>query len=231
MKPRILLGMLALCATLDAGATMIHDYELNGSLADTLGGAALVSGGGTLNATGYRFGTNQGLALQSLASSYTIDMVYHFDSLGAWRKVIDFDGLTADAGLYVHGASYDLFPETGSLGTMAAGQDTRLTLTRDAGANLRLYEDGKLVMSLADIEGYADAKGKVVNFFHDDGNGPEAAGGAVDFIRIYDSALSAAQVYALTDPSHVPEPASAMLLALGIAMLSMSASIRRPGAA
>ena len=62
MKLHMLVGALALCAAFDAGATMIHDYELNGSLADTLGGAALGARGGTLDASGYRFGFNQGLA-------------------------------------------------------------------------------------------------------------------------------------------------------------------------
>jgi hypothetical protein len=68
MKLHMLLGALALCAAFDAGATMIHDYELNGSLTDTLGGASLTAHGGTLDASGYRFGYNQGLALQSTSS-------------------------------------------------------------------------------------------------------------------------------------------------------------------
>ena len=230
MKLHMLLGALALCAAFDAGATMIHDYELNGSLTDTPGGAALTAHGGTLDASGYHFGFNQGLALQSLGPVYTIDMVYHFDALSSWRKVIDFSGLTDDAGLYVRDQSYDFFPESGGIGRLTPGQDTRLTLTRDAGALLSLYEDGKLVGSVKDTSSYANAGSKPVTFFQDDRNGSEAGTGAVDFIRIYDTTLSAAQVYALTYPTSVPEPASVLLVALGLGLLSVSKSPRRPQA-
>ena len=116
------------------------------------------------------------------------------------------------------------------MGRLTPGQDTRLTLTRDAGALLNLYEDGKLVGSLADPSGYGKAGSKPVTFFQDDRNGSEAGTGAVGFIRIYDSALSAAQVYALTYPTSVPEPASVLLVALGLGLLSVSKSPRRPQA-
>ncbi len=46
-----------------AAPNLIHTYDLNGSLADALGGPALVANGGTLNATNYSFGPNQGLTL------------------------------------------------------------------------------------------------------------------------------------------------------------------------
>src|SRR4029079_211665 len=43
-----------------APATLIHEYDLNNSFADNRGGPALVPNGGTLNATNYSFGPNQG---------------------------------------------------------------------------------------------------------------------------------------------------------------------------
>jgi hypothetical protein len=52
--------------------------------------------------------------------------------------------------------------------------------------------------------------------------------GAVDFIGIYDSALSGAQAYALTDPSRVPEPTTGLLLALVPGLLGVSMALRRP---
>ena len=56
-------GLAAMPPGLALAATVAHIYELNGSLADSLGGPALVAAGGTLNATNYSFAANQGLSL------------------------------------------------------------------------------------------------------------------------------------------------------------------------
>ena len=67
---RVLCGIAATVALLILspvayGQTPIHVYELDGTLADSLSGPALVSAGGTLNATSYSFGPNQGLSLSN----------------------------------------------------------------------------------------------------------------------------------------------------------------------
>ena len=64
---RAMVATLLVLASADAPclAGIIHDYELNGSFADSLGGPALVPAGGTLNATNYSFAPNQGLSLSS----------------------------------------------------------------------------------------------------------------------------------------------------------------------
>jgi hypothetical protein len=225
MKFRHLLAALALLSTVDSQAALIHQYDLNGSLADTLGGPALVTNGGTIGAAGYVFKANQGLQLRDkLGADYTIDMVFHFDALGSWRKIVDFSDLKEDVGFYAYGSGLSFYGLADTSGKLGAGQDTRLTLSRSAGAMLNVYQDGKLVMSRKDTHPYSDLANSYLNFFRDDRNGSEAGPGAVDFIHVYDNALSAAEVDRLVHPA--PEPASGLLMACGLGLLM--ARRRRP---
>jgi hypothetical protein len=220
MKFRHLLAVLALSAAVDSQAALIHQYELNGSLADALGGPALVANGGGIGADGYVFKPNQGLQLRDkLGADYTVDLVFHFDALNSWRKIVDFSDLTDDVGLYAYSGAMTYFGLGGTTGILAPKTDTRLTLSRSADAILRVYQDGKLVASLNDKSHYTDLTNHYLNFFRDDRNGSEAAPGAVDFIHIYDNALSAAEVNRLVHPA--PEPASGLLMACGLGLLFM----------
>ena len=49
-----------------------------------------------------------------------------------------------------------------------------------------------------------------------------ASGGSVDLVRLYDSVLGQAQLYALMDPSQVPGPASGALIVVGLSLLGLS---------
>jgi hypothetical protein len=49
-----------------------------------------------------------------------------------------------------------------------------------------------------------------------------ATGGSVDLVRLYDSVLGQAQLYALMDPSRVPGPASGALIVVGLSLLVLS---------
>jgi hypothetical protein len=78
-------------------------YELNNnSLAETGGGPSLTALGGSLGATGYTFGANQGLSLPNIigdGTPYSIDLQFSFDQTSGWRRIIDFKDRTSDTGL------------------------------------------------------------------------------------------------------------------------------------
>ena len=206
-------------------ASPTHLYLLNGNLNDSLGGPSLVSLGGTLSATGYTFGANQGLSVQGAMSPsvYTIDMSFSFDALGGYRRLIDFLNLTSDTGLYALNANLNFYNiANGPADTLVAQQTTRVSVTRDAGGTFTGYLDGVSQFTFADTSslGVFSGPGQIAYFFRDDDAvGNEAGAGYVDYIRIYNSALSAAEVASLGNPAAVPEPGAAALMLAGLALV------------
>src|SRR5438552_2123168 len=81
-------------------ATPVHVYDLNGSLADNLGGPALTADGGTLTASRYVFDASQGLRLSGALAdtgNYSVVVVAQLDSLNDFfLKLIDFQDRTSD---------------------------------------------------------------------------------------------------------------------------------------
>ncbi len=235
-----LLGASALAAQ---AQTATHLYLLNGSLADEMGGPALVANGGTLGVNGYTFGLNQGLSLANAlpASVYTVDLQFSFDALGGWRKIAQFKGDGSDNGLYAYGDHLQFYPQATSADSVfTAGQLARLTLTRDAAGQFSAYINGAPVLGFND-GGSADATysepAALGVFFRDDHytNGYEAGSGVVRYLRVYDQALSAGQVAVLSVPAIdpvgvVPEPQAWALMLAGVAALTLARrGNRQPG--
>jgi hypothetical protein len=112
MKKIVSLPVVAILATFlvatqsqkSEAATIIHDYTLNNTFTDTLGGPALVGNGGTLTSTGYVFAPNQGLSLSLPnsvnTSNYSILIDFNIVNIGYYRKLVDFKELTSDSGFY-----------------------------------------------------------------------------------------------------------------------------------
>jgi hypothetical protein len=129
------LGTTALLAGPARASILIHDYQLNGSFADGLGGPSLVPGGGTLGATGYAFDANQGLSLSNgLAAPdhYSIEIVFNFSELTSWRRIVDFKNRTSDTGLYNFQTSLQFYNvDTGPAAAFVPNVDARLIITRD----------------------------------------------------------------------------------------------------
>jgi hypothetical protein len=232
--------------TSPAHAGLTHDYEFNGTLTDSLGGPSLTSLGGTIGASSYTFGQQQGLSLSGAlasAGTYTIDMSFEFTNLSGYQKILDFKNLAADNGLYTLNQNLDYYLGGAINGptTLTPSTYMRVDLTRDGTTNLlTAYVNGVAQISFTDSSSDAtfSAAGNIINFFQDDNatGGRESSPGSVDQIRIYDTALSATEVSALGGPKlpgAVPEPAGVILVTTGLAFAGLGARRlgRKPEAA
>jgi hypothetical protein len=228
------LAGLALAAGVAQAATPTHVYLLDSDGHDELGGPDIVGEGGSfgvsaLGQLGYQFAANQGLVLTNVlpVSVYTIDFSVSLDLVDGWRKYIDFKGLSSDAGLYNYYQTLNFFPIGGGTQVLNVGELARVTLTRDASGTVVGYVNGSAQISFDDsvvqLATFTEAQ-QLGRLFHDDfatGEG-EASSGFVDYVRIYDVALTADEVAALTSP--VPEPAVWALMLAG----GMFVARRRP---
>lgn len=236
-----LIAMALLAASAPASAALIHNYELNGSLADSLGGPSLVAEGGTLNSGSYSFGPNQGLTLSGALSTgaatngnYSIELAFRFFDLTGFRKIIDFKNLTSDNGLYVLESALNFFPAvTGASGAFTPNVNVHVVLSRDGASGQVLgFMNGVQQLPRPTDPAFIDSSNlavfnatdsSIIRFFEDDTitGRSEASAGVVDYIRIYDVSLTAAQVAVLPDDAaptaSVPEPATLLLLGAGLA--------------
>lgn len=220
MKFHHLMATALLFVAMDSRAALIRQYELNGNLNDALGGKALAHLGGSTGPQAYAFGPNQGLRLdEKLGGTYSIDMRLRLDAFNtgnSYTRLIDFKSLANDNGLYLMGDQFRLYSYGDVGGKVKPGEELRMTLTRGADKQFRVYQNGDLVLSVADAAGFADFTTSAAYFFRDDGQ--EAGRGAVDFIHIYNHALSADEVRSL-EPAEVPEPGSLGMMATCLGIL------------
>jgi predicted outer membrane repeat protein len=191
------------------GPQPTHDYQLNGTLADTRGGPALDSVGGDLQATGYKFNANQGLNLSSALANpaqYSIEIVFRWDTLtGAWYKILDFHNLASDVGVYTTGNGFYFLDRAFAPGLFVPNTLAQIVITRDDATDIvRAYFNGALAWSFVDSAGLAvfDGPNQIMRFFQDDTatGQTQAQAGFVDRVRIYSQVLSEAEVNAITAP-------------------------------
>jgi hypothetical protein len=177
-------------------------YELNGSFAETNGGASLVPNGGTIGPTGYTFGVNAGLSLSNIGISdaYSIAIRFYFDdvnaSINTFQKILDFKNRQSDSGLYSESGSLQLFATTGSGDPHAGsgvhdftnGTPADLLVTRSANGFFSASVNGHFAFSVMDMNGATTFSGpsNIINFFMDDlvSFAPEAGTGFVDRIQV-----------------------------------------------
>ena len=208
-------------------ATLTGDYQFDSDLTDSLGGPSLVASGGSVSGGRYIFAPNQGLRLTggiTDTSNYSIEFSAEYDSLTTnpnWVKMVDLNNLSTEIGLYLRGRRL-LFYDQSSTGSLfiTPNIDFHVVLSRDASGQTDGYINGILQWTFNDPASIAS---NILNFFEDDlGLQREAQSGSVDFIRIYDGALTATEVEILAQGGSIgggnpiPEPATMMLFGLGL---------------
>ncbi len=188
------------------------DYYFQGSLESSLGtapdlvevekGSSVFTVDGRTGVTVLRFAGGRGLALAPTtrairSSGYSIEILFRFDLLAGYRKVIDFKNGSSDDGLYLLDGCLNFFPkEQVALTRIGSDSYVQIVLTRDAADRVVGYVDGVRQFAFNDRGGLAKVGGSdSLRFFVDDVTTTgEWSSGAVSQIRLFDQALTANEV-------------------------------------
>jgi hypothetical protein len=153
--------------------------------------------------TVYRFPQDSSVALTPAngvipTNIYTIAMLFSFDNVSGWRRILDVKNPPSDYGLYALNGQLNFFP-TGASGpsNIVASNYVQVVMTRDASSNVVAYLNGVQQFSFVDNANYATLAGspQLLRFFKDDTT--EDSSGTVARIRLYDKVMPAAQVATL----------------------------------
>lgn len=162
-------------------------------------------------------------------NSYSAELVFEFTQKNdSWRRIIDVENRQSDDGFYVSPANFLQIWDAGALadGTTAFTTNAfhHVVLT-NSGGTVQAFLDGILQLTAATSVMDIDNPLNIMNFFLDNvvgGGLEEFADGRVALIRLYDGALTPAEVAKLArDPfpapagGAVPEPCGLTLLGLG----------------
>lgn len=194
------------------------DYRFKGTLSSSVAGApALRNVGPGVNTfatedvngrqrTVLQFPDNNGLDLRNATSviprdRYTIVIRMRFDFTSNYQRIVNYvPEVNADEGFYGLNGTVTLYPVAiGNLPLISPDAWTDVVLTRSRGGRLRAYIDGTQVfdVSVGDTSAGRIGPRNMLRFFRDSTIGLGFTSGAVARIRLFDQAMTPAQVGAL----------------------------------
>jgi hypothetical protein len=137
---------------------------------------------------------------------YTVVLLFRFDAVSGWQRILDFKAGTSDFGLYCNGGQFKFYPvASGPAGAILAGQYVQVVLTRDATGLVTGYVNGVQQFSFNDATGYAVISSANDLRFFKDGGGDNGSG-AMARIRLYNLPMPGAQVALLDRTSCAGAP-------------------------
>ncbi|HWX23245.1 MAG TPA: pre-peptidase C-terminal domain-containing protein [Candidatus Binatia bacterium] len=138
---------------------------------------------------------------------YTAVLLFRFDAVTGWRRILDVKNPVSDLGLYALNGALDFYNVTASgATTFAPSNYVQAVITRDASSNVVAYLNGVQQFSFVDSGNLATLAGspQMLRFFKDDTT--EDAPGAIARIRLYDKVMPPAQVASLDRVVAGPAP-------------------------
>lgn len=223
-----------------AEGSLIASYSLGTDFTDSSGyGATTLQPYGTSESASFTGGAWQwagasaggsGLALEfnSSYSSYTLAFTFSYSDVGGWVKLMDFSGLSSDAGVYIHGGAFDTYDIGSSAygGTVVENVPTHVLITRDGTTGVySIYQNGSWVASGSDLGNKLILENTVYLAVDDNLGGEFSEDGSIAKLQVWDYVLSAGEISAVA-ASAIPEP-SAFALFAGVAGLGAVAISRR----
>ncbi len=150
--------------------------------------------------TVYKFENNTGLQFSNsqakgfLSKSFTVEIYFKLDTLGSWKRVLDFKNRKSDYGSYIYDGKLNFYDYAISeKAPVKARQYIHYVLSRDFDTKvIRMYVNGLSKVEFKDpgTEGMLD-QDQVLNFFQDDlVANHEASSGSVALIRVYDRVMT-----------------------------------------
>jgi len=198
-----------------SGGTLTADYQLQNTRDSSVGSAAALADiGGTnsftsavvdgVSTTVLTFSQGNGVSLTPTSGvvpndTYTIVMLCSLQTTSGYRRLIDFKNAGSDNGLYVQYGHLYFYPSGyGNPVSIAANTWVQVVVTRDTTGTVTGYVDGVQQFQFSDTSSLGVISSNTLRFFRDDGGSFESSAGSVARIRLYNGALTATQVSALT---------------------------------
>ncbi len=210
------IGSISVAASISSSsATLQADYQFQNTRNSSVGSPPALADLGTnsfssatvdsTSTTVLAFSQNNGLSLSSTTGTvpndtYTIVMLFSLEQTSGFRRILDFKNGTSDNGLYAQNGYLYFYPSaSASSVSISANTYVQVVVTRDTSGTVTGYVDGVQQFQFSDSSnhGVIDSN-NTIRFFRDDNSSSEASPGAVARIRIYDGALTATQVAALS---------------------------------
>ncbi|TDE18446.1 OmpA family protein [Dyadobacter psychrotolerans] len=150
--------------------------------------------------TTYRFEKNSGLQFNNaetegfLNKSFTVEVYFKLDTLGSWKRVLDFKNRKSDYGSYIYDGKLNFYDfAISEKAPVRAKQYIHYVYSRDFETKtIKMYINGLAKLEFKDpgTEGVLD-QDQVLNFFQDDliAN-HESSSGSVALIRVYDRVMT-----------------------------------------